>query len=50
MKKYVVTCEDAYNILHMYIGGGAYKAVAFGTHNEIARYIIQNNIDMNEAI
>ena len=50
MKKYVITCEDTYNILHMHISGGAYKSIAFGTHNEIARYIKQNNIDMNETI
>lgn len=48
MKKYVITCEDEYNILHKHVSGGAYIAIAFGTHNELARYIKENNIDMNE--
>lgn len=47
MKKYVITCEDNYDILHEYVGGGAYRAIAFGTHNELARYIKDNNIDMD---
>lgn len=44
MKKYVITCDDNYDILHEYVGGGAYRAIAFGTHNELARYIKDNNI------
>lgn len=47
MKKYEITCEDKYNILHEYMGGGAYRAIFFGTHNEIARYIKNNGIDMS---
>ena len=47
MKKYEITCADGYNILNMHVGGGAYVAIAFGTHNEIARYIKNNGIDMN---
>lgn len=47
MKKYVITCEDTYNILHEYVGGGAYRAIAFGTHNELARYIKEHGIDMD---
>ncbi len=49
MKKYEITCEDTYNILHKHVGGGAYIAVFFGTHNEIAQYIKNNNIDMKET-
>lgn len=48
MKKYVITCEDTYNTLHKNVGGCAYVAIAFGTHNELAKYIKENNIDMNE--
>lgn len=40
MKKYLITCDDNYNILHEYVGGGAYRAIAFGTHNELASYIL----------
>mgnify|MGYP000600800545 FL=1 len=47
MKKDVITCDDNYDILHEYVGGGAYRAIAFGTHNELAKYIKDNNIDMD---
>ena len=49
MKKYLVTCDDNYNTLHRYVGGQAYIAIAFGSHNDIARYIVDNNIDMDET-
>lgn len=49
-KKYVITCDDDYNILHQNMGGGAYIAIAHGTHNELARYIKAHNINMDEEV
>ena len=44
MKKYVITCEETYDVLHKNVGGAAYIAIAFGTHNELAKYIKENSL------
>ena len=49
MKKYVITYEDEFDVLHMNNGHG-YVAIAFGNQNELAMYIKEKNIDMNEVI
>lgn len=50
MKKYVITKDKDFSILHQHVSGPAYTAIAFGTHNEIAQYVKKNNLDLNEEV
>jgi hypothetical protein len=49
MKQYMITGEMDKNMdetytVHQHVGGGAYEAVFFGSHNEVSEWLNANGI------
>lgn len=44
MKKYAVTTFGDEYAVHEHIGGGAYMAIFFGTHNEVVKFLNKKGI------